>query len=289
MLAASCSTPTPSSLVNRAINKTVDSAAEKVGERVGEAIAADILAQNPQLIQAYAMGVFNVMFYQGGYYLETGGYTEGQYTTWQTSGLEQGEWFEKTLLREHDNGNQWWRVETHSKSDDGEESVVVMESLFSAPESSGARRVLRMRAHLPGEEEPREIPITEQNSRTWYMSDSRKLTDESMEGMTVGEEEVETPAGSFTAKHLQTKGADESDFDWWIVDSVPGSMVKFTRTQPDGEQFYTVTLQEYGEGRTESKLGVDLSQKTGGSEAGAAEESGDSETEATESTEETAE
>lgn len=277
MVVASCSTPSPAGLMNRAINKTVDSAANKVGERVGEAIAADILANNPHLIQAYAMGVFNVMFYQGGYYLESGGYSEGQYTTWRSEGLQEGEWFEKTLLREHDNGNQWWRVETHSKSDGGDESVVVMESLFSAPdESTGSRRVLRMRAHLPGEDAPREIPITEQDSRTWYLSDSRKLTDESMQGMTVGEEQVEVPAGSFAAKHLQTKGSDESTLNWWVVDDVPGDMVKFTRIDPDGETTYAVQLLEHGEGRTESKLGVDLSQKTAAPpDEGASEEGSD--------------
>lgn len=264
---------TPSTLVNRAMNKTVDSAASRVGDEVGKAIAADILAKNPHLIQGYAMGVFNVMFYQGGYYFETGSYKPGQYTTWETSGLEQGDWFEKTLLAEHSNGNQWWRVETHSNTNEKEPSVVVMEALFSAPTEAGSRQVRRMRALLPGETEPREIPITEQNAQTWHMSNNQRLTQESMDGMTVGEETVETPAGSFTAKHLQTKGYDSTSMNWWLSDQVPGQLVKFVRTKPESDEvYYQVLLKEYGEGRTESKLGVDLNEKVAPTQEGGAPE-----------------
>lgn len=249
---------TPASIMNRAIDKTVDSAANKVGERVGEAIAADILANNPHLLQAYAMGVFNVMFYQGGYYLDAGQYRVGEWSTWNSTGTKEADWYEKTLLRRHENGNEWWRVETQSTDNDGKKQVVIMEALFSAPEATGARRVLRMRAQLPGETEGSEIPITEQNRSSWYMS-SQKLTKESLDGMTVGEENIEVPAGTFLAKHLSTKGVDKTKQDWWINDAVPGQLVKFTRTQPDSDElYYQVQLINFGSDHKDSKLGIDL-------------------------------
>lgn len=277
MFVMGCSTPSPGSIMNRAINKTVDSAANKVGERVGEAIAADILANNPHLINAYAMGVFNVMFYQGGYYLESSNYEVGEYSTWKSSGVQEADWFQKALLAEHANGNQWWRVETHSKDGD-EESVVIMEALFSAPEAGGSREVLRMRALLPDDEEPREIPVTEEDSRAWYFQNTRKLTDESIEGMTVGEEEVTVPAGTYTTQHLRTKAYDDTAHNWWLNEAVPGNMVKFTRTKPDSEElYYTVELLSFGSDATTSKLGVDLADKgdadsaEGGDDDGASE------------------
>ncbi len=250
----------PAGVMNRAIDRSVDSAANKVGERVGEAIAADILANNPHLLNAYAMGVFNVLFYQGGYYLETGPYLVGEWSTWQSTGTREANWYEKTLLRRHDSGNEWWRVETQSTDGNGEKQVVIMEALFTAPdEASGSRRVLRMRAQLPGETEGSEIPITEADSARWYFAGSRKLTDESLDGMTVGEENVETPAGTFLAKHLSTKGADRGRQDWWLNDAVPGQLVKFTRTEPDSDkQVYEVILIKFGSDHSASKLGVDL-------------------------------
>lgn len=266
-----CAVPTPGNIVNRAVNKTVDSAANKVGEQVGQAIAADILANNPHLINAYAMGMFNLMFYNGGYYLETGGYDVGEWSTWNSSGVQEADWFQRALLKEHSNGNQWWRVETHSTDEStGEEQVVLMEALFSAPDSSGGRRVLRMRSQLPGETEPREVPITEDDSRSWYFGNTRRLTEESMQGMTVGEEEVEVPAGKFVAKHLQTKGSDGSSHDWWLNEAVPGGLVKFTREKPDSEElYYEVKLLSFGTDANESKLGIDLSEKAAATEDGA--------------------
>ena len=94
------------------------------------------------------------------------------------------------------------------------------------------------------------------------MSDNRRLTGESLEGMTVGDESVQTPAGSFAARHLQTKGYDSTTMNWWLTDQVPGQLVKFVRTKPESDElYYQVVLKEYGDGRTESKLGVDLVEK----------------------------
>jgi len=260
----------PQNIVDRAIDKTVDKAAERVGQKVGDAIAADILANNPNLMYAYSMSVFQLMFYQGGYYIEYGkGYAPGQYTQYQSQGVTEGDWFEKVLLAEHANGNQWWRVETHSKQSDGTTDVVIMEALFSKPDETGTRRVLRMRAKLPGEDQPREIPITKQDSQRWRFAAHNQLTDESMKGMEKGVEKVETPAGTFQARHLQHAYGSDGVADWYLADEVPGGVVKFTRKYDaaSDKTDHAVTLVGYGGGKTKSVLGVDL---TSGSEPAAA-------------------
>lgn len=283
MLTTSCGYGT-NYVVNRAIDKTVDSAADKVGERIGEAIAADILANNPHLLNAYAMGVFNVLFYQGGYYLSTDQYAVGEWSTWRSEGTAEGSWFQKVLLRRHESGNEWWRVETQSTNDGGDKQTVIMEALFTPPEeTTGARRVLRMRALLPDETEPSEIPITEQDSRSWYFTNSRKLTEESLDGMTVGEENIETPAGTFMSKHLRTQAYDKTYHDWWLNEAVPGQLVKFTRSNED-EKIYEVNLIDFGTEVTTSKLGVDLDKEVEAPDAAdaseGAEDSGEEATDA---------
>lgn len=266
LCAAACWSP--STIVNRAVNQTVDATANRVGNEVGKAIAADILANNPHLIQAYAIGAFNAMFYQGGYYFQSGAYEPGEFTTYRASGYEEGDWMQKTLLREHSNGNQWWRVETRTKDGDGATATVVMEALFSEPLSTGSRRVLRMRAQLPGEEAPREIPITEQNANSWYMAEGTRLTEESKEGMLVGTESIETPAGTFQTQHLRTTHHDNSTMSWYLNPEVPGELVKFVRTRGDSDDVvYQVELLEHGSGATESKLGIDLAEASAPAES----------------------
>ncbi len=253
--------PSASGLVDRAVNRTVDSAADKVGEKIGESIAASMLASNPDLMYGYSMAVFGALFYHGGYYFNVSEYQPGQWTQWKGTGYSEGDLFEKTLLHRRSDGSEWWRVETRSNVESENPEVVIMEALFSAPaESTGSRRVLRMRALLPGDSEPREIAVTEQNSRTWVMSGNRTLTKESMEGMKVGTESVETPAGTFSADHLQTSAAgNDSSQDWWIGPAkVPGQIVKWSRTNTNGEVYSSALLLGFGDGQTKSKLGVDV-------------------------------
>ena len=52
--------------------------------------------------------------------------------------------------------------------------------------------------------------------------------------MTVGEEDVTVPAGTYAAKHLQTKSYDDTVHDWWLNEAVPGDIVKFRRIDRAG-------------------------------------------------------
>lgn len=254
------------SFVDRAIDKTVDTAANKVGERVGEVIAGKILADlEPAMMHIYTTSVFRVLFYHGGYYHveDMNAYEPGEYTRWRATNVEQGDQFERVLLHRNEDGTEWWRVESRGKTDDGEELVLIMEALLADVPGSGSKQVRRMRAKFPDETEPREIPITEENANQWIITSNHSLTPESLEGMTVNEaESVTVPAGTYTARHVQMKGYDnQSRVDWYMVDSVPGGLVRYSNTAKDGdkdEKIWDVVLLETGSGQTESKLGIDL-------------------------------
>lgn len=248
--------------VNRTIDKAVGTAADKVGERVGEAVAGAILKDlTPELLQAYTMTTFQVLFYHGGYYMDSMDYKVGQFTRWDARGVQQGDTFERAFLHQRADGAEWWRVESSGKDGDGKEQRLVMEALIGKPDSVGNRQIRRMRALFPGEAEPREIAITEQNASTWVVRSDRKLTPESMEGMTVGTEKIKVPAGEYTARHVQMKGYDgDQVLDWYVVETVPGQMVKYTNSikNSDGKQevIWDMALRQVGEGATTSKLGV---------------------------------
>ncbi|MFU8804560.1 MAG: hypothetical protein ACNA8W_12175 [Bradymonadaceae bacterium] len=259
-MSLSCGT---TSIVDRAVNRSVDQAATRVGDQMGKAIAGHLLSNlSPALMQAYTVGLFQMLFYQGGYHFTFADYEPGQYTRWQGREVDHGETFEKALLRRNEDGTEWWRVESRGR-DDGEEVVVIMEALMSAEDETGVRHIRRMRAKYPNETEPREVPISEGEANQWAVRTDHKLTPESTEGMRVGARTLETPAGTFETEHLQTSHAGYSRLNWWVVrdGTVPGGMVRYSQHEqaPEGEQgelLYEMTLIEYGEDATESKLGV---------------------------------
>ena len=96
---------------------------------------------------------------------------------------------------------------------------------------------------------------------TYGYVEPRRLTRESMEGAIVGSETVRVPAGSYTAQHLRYGGMDAGTYEWWLVDDVPGGMVRYSRSyqEQDAEGIdpynWTVELIASGRGAT-SQLGV---------------------------------
>ncbi len=247
------------SVVDRALNR----ASNRVGDQVGDAVAAKVLAGwEPELVNAYTMAVFRMLFYHGGYYVASKPYTPGQFTRWQGENVQQGEWFERVLLDRRPDKSEWWRVETRATDDDGKQQRLVMEALLSPPTDGGTRKVRRMRVQFPGEAEPREVPVSEQ-SGSWVVSTDRSLTKESLQGMTVGKEKITTPAGTFETRHVQMKGYDNvSSISWYMTDKVPGGVVKSLNVITDEDKKQTTVWQmvliEHGKGSTDSVLGIDF-------------------------------
>ena len=91
------------SLVDSAADRAGQVVGNAIGDRVGHAIAGQtMLAMNqltPELTQAYAMGVFATVYYQGGFYWEGQPFQPGQYTQWEGTHTVQGDWFEKAFLK----------------------------------------------------------------------------------------------------------------------------------------------------------------------------------------------
>lgn len=252
-LALSGCFPNTDYLVDKAVNRTVDRAADRVGDRIGEAVAARMLANNPSLMYAYSMSVFSMMFHHGGYYYQGfDTYKEGDYTRWRVDGTAEGSLYERSLIRANQDGSEWWRVETRTKTEEGQD-VVIMEAMLSSADESGNRKVLRMRAMLPGEKEPREIPVEEKDAQNWQINTGRKLTEESLEGMTKGQEKITTEAGEFQATLLETKSGNTT-VRWWNTESVPGGLVRYNATQDNGETTYQWELIAFGNDATTSVL-----------------------------------
>lgn len=203
----------------------------------------------PMALHGYTMALFQAMFYQGGYNLATEGFEPGEYVRWKASGMGAGDWFEKALLKRREDGSEWWRLVTHNDGD-----TIRMEALFAPADSAGNRQVRRLRVQYP-DEQPEEVPVTEESSNRWVLHGQRTLTEESYQGLKVGVEDVTVAAGTFTADHLRTSHPGRGGtVHWYVSERIPGGVVKF-RWVGDGEE-HVLTLEEYGDGATASELGA---------------------------------
>ncbi|MFH1673134.1 MAG: hypothetical protein ABIF87_06885 [Pseudomonadota bacterium] len=242
--------------IDTAIEKASEVAGEIVGESVGKSLGkASLRGISPAMRQIYVSSVFNAFFYGGGYQFDYHEYKPGEWTKWEVTGMDEGDEFEKAFLKKDDKGREWWRIYT-SNVTEGEAEEVVLEALFSEPDKSGGRKLLRMRGIFPGDKEPGEIPVQE-NTSAWYR-EPVQLTDESMKAAEKGMETIATPAGKFKTRHLVYKTID-GRYDWWLSDKVPGGMVKYSITYGEGgnggeKDAYTSQIVAYGSG-AKSRLG----------------------------------
>ena len=165
--------------------------------------------------------MFAIQYLSGATMFESD-YKPGDWTRWQitTSDSEdQSQINERAFLGKTTDGGEWWRMKTITNYRDGdkiEADTVILEALFKAEDQEGAvQKLVRMRGKLPGNAEAQEMMVPEQWSM-WNMrgSFSMKPTKESIEGATVGVEEVKTPAGTFKAKHVRF-GQGNGTIDWW--------------------------------------------------------------------------
>ncbi|HEY9721183.1 MAG TPA: hypothetical protein V6D47_04170 [Oscillatoriaceae cyanobacterium] len=240
------------------MDKAMDAASDRagniigdaIGDRVGNAAAgqatAELDALSPQMTQAYALGLFSVLFYNGGYAWDTNAYKVGDYTQWTGTDMGQGDFFEKALLSRDAQGREWWRVRAQ-QHEDGKVKEAAFEAFFSAPDANGGRKILRMRAKLPNQTRANEVPITEENQAGWVLRPRAKLTAESLQGATVGVEGISVAAGTYQARHVRyAYGA--GSIDWWLSNQVPGGLVKYTVTGGDGKKAGSLQLYKVGTG-----------------------------------------
>lgn len=239
--------------IESALNKAAGTAGNKVGERVGETVGTAIAGYaeaslrnlSPALMQMYVSSIFNAFFYSGGYYFDSHDYKSGQWSKWKGTGMDEGDGFEKALLKIGDDDEQWWQIAATGVRE-GENEEVILEAMFSAPDETGVRKLLRLRSLFPGDKEPAEVPVQE-NTAAWY-HDPVTVTQESLEAATKGYENITTPAGTFNARHVVYRDA-RGIAEWWLYNDVPGGLVKYQITESGEEkEKYIVELVAYGDG-----------------------------------------
>jgi hypothetical protein len=256
LLVTGCSfLPSPYGVVDRAVGRGTDAAADRAGQHVGDQVGSSVAAQyNPMLQQMYMQMVFAMAFGSGGYAVGQTGYRPGDYTRWSIpSGDEKKKesTMERAYLFDDRDGNAWWKVKWVLDPTQPEKATLVVEALFE----KGSGKLLRERVKMPNEAQGKEVPVEDAT----YYQPPRHLTKQSLEGGTVGTERVSVPAGSFTARHV-SYGSGNGNVDFWLVDSVPGSAVKYShsvegRSGKGDAQNWEMLLVAYGKGAT-SELGI---------------------------------
>lgn len=243
------------SALDRAVGSAADAAGRTAGEAVGERLGQMLVASfpddwTPRWTNLYVNYLLGVAFHSGSYAVTEDAYQPGEWTRWRMvdAGDRTPTVIERAYLARTDDGNEWWRVKYLQTEEDEE---IVLEGLFSGDGSE----LVRLRGRFPGEE-AREMPVEE---GAYGYNEPVRLSEESVEGATVGEESVTVPAGTFTARHVRY-GQPGSTLEWWLTDEVPGGMVRYLQsaaTEQEGEvpQSWTAELEAYGDG-AESELGV---------------------------------
>lgn len=214
------------------LDSAIDSAANTTGNTVGNAVGksvgnAVVSAYTPQLMQFYTKWMFAMAFSSGSYQVTNVGYKPGDSTTWVVttgSGDNKGDTLTRARLSDDAKGNEWWKVKYHDAKDNQD---LVLEALIDMK----GGKVLRLRRKFPGDKTPQEVPVEDQS----YYTPPTKLTSESIHGATVGVESVTVPAGTYTARHVRYARGTGGSYDWWLVNSVPGGMVKYSATSSSGD------------------------------------------------------
>ncbi|HMC54734.1 MAG TPA: hypothetical protein VKH19_06140 [Gemmatimonadaceae bacterium] len=207
--------------------------------------------------------LFAIQYLSGASMFESN-YKPGEWTRWSittTDDSDETQQTERAFIGKNTDGAEWWRFKTISNYKNGDKNgadTVTLEALFKPdPSNEYLQKLVRMRGKFPGSAEAQELMVPEQWA-TWNLAGGfgMKPTKESVEGATVGVEDVKTPAGTFKAKHVRF-GQGGGTLDWWLDETAAGGWVKFSATDNDKKPRYTMEMMAKGAG-AKSELGVIL-------------------------------
>ncbi len=188
-----------------------------------------------QFMTMHAQIVFMYSFSAGGFWLGSTEYQPGEWTKFEFKSKDESSIvIERAFLKRLDDGNEWWRVSWS----DAEESWVYEALMTKEGE------LLRLRARDSQGNEG-EIPVTK--GETVIYVPPTELTKESIQGATVGKENLTTPGGTFTTDHVKymAMGA-EGEVEFWLTDQVPGGAAKYQINDKEEGTVWTCTLKEKG-------------------------------------------
>lgn len=231
----------PGQAVQRGVDSATEAAGEEVGEAVGKQLASAVnlppvgTGRWNQFMVSQAQILFTYAFSAGGFWPAQATYAPGEWTKYRLGAPGESEaaldTLERAFLKRTGEGNEWWRVRGLQEG-----NVWFYEALVDPDRG----RVVRMRAKDP-EGNVSEVPVTE----TTVYQPPQRLTEESIEGATVGTESVETPAGSFSARRVEYSGGRTSGtVTWWLSEDVPGQVLQY-RVDGNGST-WTSTLIDHG-------------------------------------------
>lgn len=233
-------------LIGEAVETGVSSAASAAGQEVGEAVGQQLApavnlptygtgAWN-QFMVSQAQVLFGRAFSAGGMWPAQASYATGEWVKYEATVSGEGEaaldTLERAFLKKTEDGNEWWRVRGVQQND---------RWVYEALVNPDRGEVVRLRAQDP-DGNVGEVPVTE---NTVYQSPQR-LTEESVEGATVGTESIDTPAGTFSARHVEYQGGGGGTITWYLSEEVPGQVVKYQVRNQQQEAAWTSTLVAYG-------------------------------------------
>jgi hypothetical protein len=190
---------------------------------------------SPQATTFYTQFIFGMAFGSGGYAVAPVEYKAGQYTRWNVaSSAGSNATLERAFLSVDADGNQWWKVKFIADKGD----TTILEALFSPKD----QKMLRLRAKYPHDAEGKEMPVSENS----YYAAPQRLTQQSIDGATVGTASVVVPAGQFKAKHVVFADVAMSH-EWWLMPAIPGGVVKqLSHPNQDNHKGYEMDLVAYG-------------------------------------------
>ena len=199
---------------------------------IGQRAFGSMLAlQNVMLFNVAYMQVF----FLGGYDPGFDDFREGQGITWEISGDQSGSedsfLAERALLRRNADGSSWWYLGYRAGSDNMEYEVLMdreyvpLELVWNDPDS---RENLRYT-----------FETDEAEAEASGAEDSVVYSDEFASDNSLGRERVTVGSGTYTSEHLSYVVTDDGSggrlqYDWWLVDDVPGGLVKYEYRQVSG-------------------------------------------------------
>jgi len=223
-----------SSGISKAVSERVEQSVYKRVASKASLPAAKTPGWN-QFMIGQAQVIFAYSFSAGGLWIGPAGYNPGEWTKFEFKAQDETSIvLEKAFLKRTDDGKEWWRVSWTT-----EEGTWVYEVLIAIEEG----QLLRLRARdVDGNEG--EIPVT--GGEVVYMAPTN-VTQESIQGATVGTENITTSAGTFSADHIVFLAVTgEGEIEWWITDTVPGGVVKYQLKSKEEGVVWSSTLKEKG-------------------------------------------
>lgn len=232
------------------VSQGLGAASQAAGEQVGQALGAEIArsadlpppgsARYDRFMVSQAQVMFSYAFSAGGMWPAQARLQPGEWVMYEIrgSGGETAlDTLERAFLKTTEDGQQWWRVRGVQQGE-----AWIYEALIDTTR----QEVVRMRTKDP-DGAVGEVPVTE---KTVYRP-PQTLTEESIQGATTGTEQVDTPAGTFTARRVEYEGsAGSGTTTWFLAEEVPGQVVRYQAAR--GGNRYTSRLIDYGSNATTS-------------------------------------